>query len=83
MVWQVANRFAPLLSSDFRTEKEKLGKVLDGTNKAEDLWKKCISSTDRSIGMALGSLFIKETFKGASKEMVRETRDNEKHGKRN
>ena len=72
MVWQVANRFAPQLSQDFRKESEKLKQVLQGISKSEDLWKKCITSTDDAIGMALGNLFVNETFQGSSKEIVSE-----------
>ncbi|XP_048580790.1 endothelin-converting enzyme 2 [Nematostella vectensis] len=75
MVWHVVEHFAPSLSSPFRDAHQALRQVLDGASKAEDLWARCISETDEAVGMALGKLFIKETFEGSSKTQATEMID--------
>ena len=61
---------APLLSKEFRDAHEELNKVLTGSKKSEDLWKRCMGESDDAIGMALGPLFIEKAFEGSSKEQV-------------
>lgn len=75
MVWRVVSSMAPLLSKEFRDAHEELIKVLTGSKKAEDLWKRCIGETDDAIGMALGSLFIEKAFEGTSKQQATEMID--------
>lgn len=70
MVWRVVSSMAPLLSKEFRDAHEELNKVLTGSKKSEDLWKRCMSETDGAIGMALGPLFIEKAFEGSSKEQA-------------
>ena len=73
---------APLLSKEFRNAHEELNKVLRGSKKSEDLWKRCIGEADEAIGMALGSLFIEKAFEGSSKQEVSKTKLKKKRGKR-
>ena len=70
MVWRIVSSMAPLLSKEFRDAHEDLMKVLTGSKKSEDLWKRCMAETDEAIGMALGPLFIEKAFEGSSKEQV-------------
>lgn len=70
MVWRVVSSMAPLLSKEFRDAHEELNKVLRGSKKAEDLWRRCMGETDEAIGMALAPLFIEKAFEGSSKEQV-------------
>lgn len=81
MVWRVVSSMAPLLSKEFRDAHEELNKVLRGSKKSEDLWKRCIGEADEAIGMALGSLFIEKAFDGSSKQEVRKTKLKKKGGK--
>ncbi|KAJ7393277.1 Metalloendopeptidase [Desmophyllum pertusum] len=71
MMWRVVSSLAPLLSDEFRDAHEDLVKVLTGSKRSEDLWKRCMGETDGSIGMALGPLFIEQAFDGSSKQQVR------------
>ena len=71
MMWRVVASFAPSLSEEFRNAHENLVKVLTGSKRSEDLWKRCMGDTDDAIGMALGSLFIEKAFEGSSKQQVR------------
>ena len=70
MMWRVVASLAPSLSEEFRNAHEDLVKVLTGSKRPEDLWKRCMRETDEVIGMALGSLFIKKAFEGSSKQQV-------------
>jgi predicted metalloendopeptidase len=45
---------APLLSSAFVDEDFKLQKVLSGAKELLPRWKRCVQSTEQSIGEALG-----------------------------
>ena len=80
MVWRVVSSMAPLLSKEFRDAHEELNKVLRGSKKSEDLWKRCIGEADEAIGMALGSLFIEKAFEGSSKQEVSKTKLKKKKG---
>lgn len=71
MVWRVVASLAPSLSDEFRNAHEDLVKVLTGSKRSEDLWKRCMGETDDAIGMALGALFIEKAFEGSSKQQVR------------
>ncbi|KAL9971069.1 hypothetical protein ACROYT_G023554 [Oculina patagonica] len=75
MVWRVVASFAPSLSDDFRDAHEDLVKVLTGSKRSEDLWKRCMGETDGAIGMALGPLFIEKAFEGSSKQQATEMID--------
>ena len=70
-MWRVVASLAPLLSDKFRDANEDLAKVLTGSKRSEDLWKRCMGETDGAVGMALGSLFIEKAFEGSSKQQVR------------
>ena len=39
-----------------------------GTSGGEELWRHCVSDTDEVLGFALGSMFVRETFTGDSKQ---------------
>lgn len=71
MIWRVVASLAPSLSEEFRNAHEDLVKVLTGSKRSEDLWKRCMGETDDVIGMALGSLFTEKVFEGSSKQEVR------------
>lgn len=75
MMWRVVASLAPSLSEEFRNAHEDLVKVLTGSKRSEDLWKRCMKETDDAIGMALGSLFIEKTFEGSSKQQATEMID--------
>ena len=41
-----------------------------GVTGDEEKWRTCISDTDSTIGFALGAMFVKEAFRGESKNTV-------------
>jgi putative endopeptidase len=67
--WKTINSYAPLLTNAF-VEEDFLfnGKYLSGQKEMEPRWKRCVKSTDASLGMALGKLYVDRTFGAAGKE---------------
>ena len=61
--WHLASSAAPHLSSAFVNEEFQFrGKVLQGTEKLEERWKRCVSGADRQLGFALGRLYVEKYF---------------------
>lgn len=61
--WKVLNSSAAWLSKPFFEENFEFGgKFMTGAKEPEVRWKRCTSLTDRSLGEALGPLYVKETF---------------------
>ena len=70
MIWSLITSHTNYLSEDFRRAEDDLDKELYGQTSDMPKWRACISATDENLGFALGALFVKETFKGKSKERV-------------
>ena len=43
------------------------GKTLSGTQEQQPRWKRCVAATDRSLGDALGQLYVAKTFPPSAK----------------
>jgi putative endopeptidase len=74
--WHLLNASAATLSGKFVQEDFNFnGKFLQGTQEILPRWKRCVASTDRALGQALGQLYIQKTFtpeaKARSQEMVK------------
>jgi predicted metalloendopeptidase len=74
--WHLVNAASNTLSSKFVGESFNFnGKFLNGTQEQLPRWKRCVSSTDRALGEALGQLYIDRTFtpraKARAQEMVK------------
>jgi putative endopeptidase len=74
--WHLANAASNTLSSKFVEESFNFnGRFLNGTQEQLPRWKRCVASTDRALGEALGQLYIDRTFtpqaKARAQEMVR------------
>jgi len=67
--WKTINEYAPLLTKAF-VEEDFLfnGKYMSGQQEIEPRWKRCVKSTDMSLGMALGKLYVDRTFGPEGKE---------------
>jgi predicted metalloendopeptidase len=61
--WKTINNEAELLSKAF-VEQDFVffGKYMSGQQEMEPRWKRCVKQTDRSLGMALGQLYVDKTF---------------------
>ncbi len=61
--WQVLHAAGPLLSKAFVDESFNFyDKTLNGQDKLEPRWKRCVEITDRFLGESLGKLFVQKTF---------------------
>jgi predicted metalloendopeptidase len=67
--WKTINAYAPVLTNAF-VEEDFLfnGKYMSGQKEMEPRWKRCVKSTDASLGMALGQLYVDRTFGREGKE---------------
>jgi len=70
--WHVVNAASSTLSSKFVLESFNFnGKYLQGTTEMLPRWRRCVTSTDRALGEALGQLYVAKTFTPAAKERAR------------
>ncbi|HKG14535.1 MAG TPA: M13 family metallopeptidase, partial [Pyrinomonadaceae bacterium] len=74
--WHLVDAAAPRLSSKFVEEDFNFnGKYMQGTKETLPRWKRCVSATDRSLGEAVGQLYVKRTFtpqtRAHAQEMVK------------
>jgi putative endopeptidase len=74
--WQRINGAASSLSKKFVDEDFNFkGRILQGTPEQLPRWKRCVASTDRALGEALGEVYVQKAFPPASKaralQMVR------------
>ena len=60
--WQLMDAAAPWLSQPFVDANFKLRKALTGQQQIQARWKRCVSSTDRALGEALGQRYVEVTF---------------------
>ena len=66
--WHLINSTASTLSSKFVQEDFNFnGKYLQGTKEMLPRWRRCVASTDRALGEALGQLYIQKTFPPAAR----------------
>ena len=67
--WKTINTYAPGLTKAFVEEDFNFnGKYMSGQKEMEPRWKRCVRSTDASLGMALGKLYVDRTFGAEGKE---------------
>ena len=70
--WHLVNASSSTLSSKFVQESFNFnGKYLQGTTEMLPRWRRCVTSTDRALGEALGQLYVAKTFTPAAKERAR------------
>lgn len=61
--WHVVNAAAQGLPEAFVNEEfEFRGKTLTGAKEIQPRWKRCVQATDRSLGEALGQLYVQKYF---------------------
>lgn len=77
MKWHVASDMAPYLSHDFVQASFHFNStVLSGIEEMKPRWKRVISSTNHSLGEALGKLYVAEAFPPEAKESAKEMVEN-------
>jgi putative endopeptidase len=66
--WHLVNSAAPGLPEKFVAEEfDFRGKTLTGAKEIQPRWKRCVQSTDRALGEALGQLYVKRYFPSEAK----------------
>jgi putative endopeptidase len=71
--WHLINSAASALSAKFVDEDFNFkGRTLTGTQENLPRWKRCVSSTDRALGEALGQEYVKVAFTPQSKARMAE-----------
>jgi putative endopeptidase len=71
--WHLLDAAAPHLSSPFVDEDFAFyDKVLRGTEKIQERWKRCVAGVDRQLGFALGRLYVAKYFPPAAKQQADE-----------
>jgi len=61
--WHLINAAAPSLSTPFVDEDFHFkGMIMTGTKEILPRWKRCVRSTDRALGEALGQVYVKKAF---------------------
>jgi len=68
LTWHVLLTSAPALPQPFVEENfQFFGKTLNGQQELAPRWKRCVRSTDRALGEALGQKFVETAFSGGAK----------------
>ena len=66
--WHLVNSAAPGLAEKFVNEDfDFRGKTLTGAKEIQPRWKRCVQSTDRNLGEALGQAYVQKYFPPAAK----------------
>ena len=66
--WHLVNSAAPGLAEKFVNEDfDFRGKTLTGVKEIQPRWKRCVQSTDRHLGEALGQAYVEKYFPPAAK----------------
>ena len=61
--WHLISAAAPALSDKFVDESfDFRSRILQGTEKNQPRWKRCVEATDRRLGFALGKLYVQKEF---------------------
>ena len=68
--WQLVHGSAPYLSRAFVEENFNFARNLTGARELPPRWRRCVNSTDRALGEALGQAYVARAFPPESKERV-------------
>ena len=69
--WNIVNEAAPFLSADFEKQNFAFyGTVLSGKTQQRPRWKRVLSETSRSLGEAVGQLYVEKYFPPKAKERM-------------
>ncbi|XP_015266624.1 PREDICTED: membrane metallo-endopeptidase-like 1 isoform X2 [Gekko japonicus] len=75
LVWRLVLDRVSGLSRRFKDARANYRKALYGTMVEEARWRECVSYVNTNMETAVGALYVKETFAGKSKRMVRDLID--------
>jgi putative endopeptidase len=70
--WHLAHEAAPMLSKPFVEENFAFySQTLQGATALEPRWRRCVIATDRSLGEALGKLYVAKAFGPDAKAQIK------------
>uniref|UniRef100_A0A7N5JX16 Membrane metalloendopeptidase like 1 n=1 Tax=Ailuropoda melanoleuca TaxID=9646 RepID=A0A7N5JX16_AILME len=72
LVWRLVLDRISSLSQRFKDARASYRKALYGTSVEEVRWRECVSYVNSNMESAVGSLYVREAFRGDSKDAVRE-----------
>ncbi|KAL8198491.1 UNVERIFIED_CONTAM: Membrane metallo-endopeptidase-like 1, partial [Gekko kuhli] len=75
LVWRLVLDRVSGLSRRFKDARANYRKALYGTMVEEARWRECVSYVNTNMETAVGALYVRETFAGKSKRMVRDLID--------
>ena len=71
VAWQLINASASFLDDDMRAENFAFfGKAMSGREEDRPRWKRAVAATERSLGEAVGQLYVEKYFPAAAKERM-------------
>ena len=78
MNWQLVKGMRGALSKKYQDAGKILEKALIGTVLHDERWRECVRDTDKTLGFAVGAMFIKNAFDGDSKGVAQAMVENVK-----
>ena len=72
MNWQLVKGMRGALSKNYQDAGKILEKALIGTEIHDERWRECVRDTDKSLGFAVGAMFIEDAFNGSSKSVAQD-----------
>ncbi|KFM04072.1 Membrane metallo-endopeptidase-like 1 [Aptenodytes forsteri] len=75
LIWRLVIDRVSSLSRRFRDARASYRKALYGTTLEEARWRECVSYVNNNMENAVGAMYVRETFAGESKRMVRDLID--------
>nr|XP_048680528.1 membrane metallo-endopeptidase-like 1 isoform X3 [Caretta caretta] len=72
LVWRLVVDRVSSLSRRFKDARANYRKALYGTTLEEARWRECVSYVNNNMENVVGALYVRETFAGESKKMVRD-----------
>uniref|UniRef100_A0A672V6M8 Membrane metalloendopeptidase like 1 n=1 Tax=Strigops habroptila TaxID=2489341 RepID=A0A672V6M8_STRHB len=76
LIWRLVIDRVSSLSRRFKDARASYRKALYGTTLEEARWRECVSYVNNNMENAVGAMYVRETFAGESKRMVRDLIDN-------
>jgi predicted metalloendopeptidase len=73
-MWNIAYQFTGDISPDYETVRHRFVVAMYGDRQRKARWRECVSSTSAALSMAVGKLFVEETFDEDSKMRVSSTK---------
>ncbi|GAU91875.1 hypothetical protein RvY_04050 [Ramazzottius varieornatus] len=70
LIWRMVQNRAANLDERFRSRRRIFSNLLLGNTKEPPRWRICVQYVNDNLGMAVGSMFVKEHFKEDSKEIA-------------